>query len=277
MPDFMGNTQTSKRYISGIRVCCTGSFFLNKQNRNPRHLQVIFHWLVFDVNVLICIARNSTCNAVTNAGHMSIGGVDFVSDHGREQELWQVEAEMVIESICIPDMTDHLDYFSSVTSTQLFVHEEIIFLCELQPPCTRGSPFDSVLTLEDRFIAAEVLLALEYLHMLGVVYRDLKPENVLVREDGHIMLSDFDLSLRCAVNPTLVKSSSVDLDPSTRIPAYCVQPACIEPSCVQPVCVQPSCVQPSCFVPQFFPQTSKKEHMSIWLQKSSKVKAMVVL
>ncbi|XP_042513382.1 protein kinase PINOID-like [Macadamia integrifolia] len=46
-----------------------------------------------------------------------------------------------------------------------------------------------------RFYAAEVLVALEYLHMLGIVYRDLKPENVLVRSDGHIMLSDFDLSL----------------------------------------------------------------------------------
>lgn len=41
--------------------------------------------------------------------------------------------------------------------------------------------------------------------MLGIVYRDLKPENVLVPEQGHIMLSDFDLSLRCSVNPTLVK------------------------------------------------------------------------
>ncbi|XP_068642017.1 serine/threonine-protein kinase RHS3-like [Aristolochia californica] len=60
-----------------------------------------------------------------------------------------------------------------------------------------------------RFYASEILLALEYLHMLGIVYRDLKPENVLVREGGHIMLSDFDLSLRCSVNPTLVKSSSV--------------------------------------------------------------------
>ncbi|XP_074274208.1 serine/threonine-protein kinase AGC1-7-like [Silene latifolia] len=59
-----------------------------------------------------------------------------------------------------------------------------------------------------RFYASEILLALEYLHMLGIVYRDLKPENVLVREEGHIMLSDFDLSLRCSVNPTLVKSSS---------------------------------------------------------------------
>jgi serine/threonine protein kinase len=36
--------------------------------------------------------------------------------------------------------------------------------------------------------------------MMGVVYWDLKPENVLVREDGHIMLSDFDLSLKCAVS-----------------------------------------------------------------------------
>ncbi|KAF3793342.1 kinase PINOID 2 protein [Nymphaea thermarum] len=56
-----------------------------------------------------------------------------------------------------------------------------------------------------KFYAAEVLLALEYLHMMGVVYRDLKPENVLVREDGHIMLSDFDLSLKCDVVPKLLK------------------------------------------------------------------------
>ncbi|ONK69351.1 uncharacterized protein A4U43_C05F21950 [Asparagus officinalis] len=105
-----------------------------------------------------------------------------------------------------------------------------------------------------KFYVAEVLLALEYLHMLGIVYRDLKPENVLVREDGHIMLSDFDLSLRCTVSPTLIKSSNPDSDSFRRsnpAPVYCIQPACIEP---------PSCiVTPTCFSPRgFFSSKSKK-------------------
>lgn len=103
-----------------------------------------------------------------------------------------------------------------------------------------------------RFYAAEVLLSIEYLHMLGVVYRDLKPENVLVRDDGHIMLSDFDLSLRCAVSPTLIRTTTLfDSDPSKRASgSFCVQPSCMEPSTV--------CIQPACFMPRFFPQRSKK-------------------
>ncbi|KAG9446497.1 hypothetical protein H6P81_012625 [Aristolochia fimbriata] len=106
-----------------------------------------------------------------------------------------------------------------------------------------------------RFYVAEVLLSLEYLHMLGIIYRDLKPENVLVRDDGHIMLSDFDLSLRCAVSPTLVKSSNSETDPSKRNSGYCAQPACMEPTCA----IQPSCIQPSCFAPRFLSSRSKKE------------------
>ncbi|KAE8821076.1 serine/threonine-protein kinase WAG1-like [Hordeum vulgare] len=54
-----------------------------------------------------------------------------------------------------------------------------------------------------RFYAAEVLLALEYLHVLGFVYRDLKPENVLLRGDGHVVLSDFDLALPASVEPAV--------------------------------------------------------------------------
>ncbi|KQJ94431.1 serine/threonine-protein kinase RHS3 [Brachypodium distachyon] len=90
------------------------------------------------------------------------------------------------------------------------------FLCLLMEFCSGGNlhslrqkqPGKRFTEHAARFYASEVLLALEYLHMLGVVYRDLKPENVLVREEGHIMLSDFDLSLRCSVSPALVRSPS---------------------------------------------------------------------
>ena len=47
-----------------------------------------------------------------------------------------------------------------------------------------------------RHYIAEVLLALEYIHLMGFVYRDLKPENILLHHTGHIMLADFDLSKR---------------------------------------------------------------------------------
>ncbi|KAJ0041828.1 hypothetical protein Pint_17129 [Pistacia integerrima] len=101
-----------------------------------------------------------------------------------------------------------------------------------------------------RFYASEVLLALEYLHMLGIVYRDLKPENVLVREEGHIMLSDFDLSLRCSVSPTLVKSSSVHLNNGTAGSGAILN----DEFAVH------GCMQPSNFFPRILP--SKKNRKS---------------
>lgn len=47
-----------------------------------------------------------------------------------------------------------------------------------------------------RLAAAEMVLALEHLHSLRIVYRDLKPENCLVRASGHIVLADFGISRR---------------------------------------------------------------------------------
>lgn len=45
-----------------------------------------------------------------------------------------------------------------------------------------------------RFYSAQILLALECLHREGFMYRDLKPDNIMIDKDGNIKLMDFGLS-----------------------------------------------------------------------------------
>lgn len=45
-----------------------------------------------------------------------------------------------------------------------------------------------------RFYASEICLAIAYLHKLHIVYRDLKPENLLLDSKGHVKITDFGLS-----------------------------------------------------------------------------------
>jgi ribosomal protein S6 kinase alpha-5 len=45
-----------------------------------------------------------------------------------------------------------------------------------------------------RFYIAETILALEHLHKLGIIHRDVKLENILLDLQGHVVLSDFGLS-----------------------------------------------------------------------------------
>ncbi|KAN0081076.1 putative serine/threonine protein kinase [Elaphomyces granulatus] len=94
-----------------------------------------------------------------------------------------------------------------VTLYHSFQSEEYLYLC--MEYCSGGEFFRALQTRpgkcipEDdaRFYAAEVTAALEYLHLMGFIYRDLKPEtliqfspDILLHQSGHIMLSDFDLS-----------------------------------------------------------------------------------
>ncbi|XP_053682408.1 serine/threonine-protein kinase greatwall [Sabethes cyaneus] len=64
-----------------------------------------------------------------------------------------------------------------------------------------------------RFYAAEICLALQYLHKHGIVHRDIKPDNMLISANGHVKLTDFGLS-RIEMSRDLEISDLINCSPN---------------------------------------------------------------
>lgn len=45
-----------------------------------------------------------------------------------------------------------------------------------------------------RDLMSQIIVGIEILHQSGILYRELKPENILVTDEGHIKLTDYGLS-----------------------------------------------------------------------------------
>ena len=73
---------------------------------------------------------------------------------------------------------------------------------------------------ECKFYLAEIVLALEFLHSRGILYRDLKLDNILLSRDGHIKLADYGLS-RC------------DMTAEGRTNTFCGTPEFMAPEMLQ--------------------------------------------
>ncbi len=82
----------------------------------------------------------------------------------------------------------------------LFKFKHDVFFCFVME-YMHGGDFSKLLQTYGRFdestakfYIAELVLAIEHLHSVGVVHRDLKPDNILLDSKGHIKLTDFGLS-----------------------------------------------------------------------------------
>ncbi|OMJ72604.1 hypothetical protein SteCoe_28902 [Stentor coeruleus] len=81
-------------------------------------------------------------------------------------------------------------YNSFDNDASIYLISELCENGDLQSRLNKGK----VPELEGKFYISEIVLGLEYLHSKDVIYRDLKPGNILVDFEGHIRLADFGLA-----------------------------------------------------------------------------------
>lgn len=82
-------------------------------------------------------------------------------------------------------------FYSFQDSAYLYLVMEFLPGGDLMTMLIKYDTFSEDVT---RFYMAECVLAIEAVHKLGFIHRDIKPDNILIDREGHIKLSDFGLS-----------------------------------------------------------------------------------
>jgi serine/threonine protein kinase len=101
--------------------------------------------------------------------------------------------------------------------------DDIFFVMEYMSGGNLKEQLDEVEVFSEKrtkFYAAEITLAVQFLHQQGILHRDLKLENVLVGSDGHCKIADFGLS-------------KVGLFRHCRTSTQCGTPFCMAPEIVK--------------------------------------------
>lgn len=82
-------------------------------------------------------------------------------------------------------------WFAFQDAEDMFMVVDLMLGGDLRYHLQRSGPFDEARV---RVYMAELSSALEYIHSMGVIHRDIKPDNVLMDADGHVHLADFNVA-----------------------------------------------------------------------------------
>lgn len=88
------------------------------------------------------------------------------------------------------------DFFFKQDDKRLYIVLEYVVGGELFSHLRKAGKFPNDVA---KFYAAEVILAFEYIHSMDILYRDLKPENLLLDVGGHIKITDFGFAKKVQI------------------------------------------------------------------------------
>ena len=107
----------------------------------------------------------------------------------KKQRTHTIAERKILENTRCPFITKL--HYAFQTPSKLYMVMEYLNGGELFFHLSQQRTFSEIRT---KFYIGEILIGLQYLHSHGIIYRDLKPENVLLDHEGHIRLTDFGLS-----------------------------------------------------------------------------------
>ncbi|KAG0185205.1 hypothetical protein DFQ28_009714 [Apophysomyces sp. BC1034] len=105
---------------------------------------------------------------------------------------------------------EHLDHplvcnmrFAFQDAWNMYMVMDLMLGGDLRFHLSRQKPSEHIV----RFWMAELICAVKYLHAQGFVHRDIKPDNILLDQSGHVHLSDFNIACQIPKNRPLTSQS----------------------------------------------------------------------
>jgi len=162
--------------------------------KNPKKFKISKKLTVDDFTMVKCVGKGSFAKVMMvkkkDTGRTYAMKILKKKDLVKRKQVEHTMTEReVISNINHPFIVSL--HFSFQSDTKLYLITDFFNGGELFWHLKNEGSFSETRT---RFYAAEIILALECLHSHGTIYRDMKPENLLLDSDGHIRLTDFGLS-----------------------------------------------------------------------------------